>query len=191
MMRLLNVFLIYLLLISTLPAQTPPGRLEVEIVDGNDATSNVVTGSMHPVTILVQDQAKHPVRDAAVTLWLPADGPGGAFPWTGNTYLTRETNSQGRVTFSGMKLRRIVGPYTMRVEAKKDRQLGSATLTQTAAEVPVSGHHVSKRTVIILAIVAGAAAAGIAAGLIVSGDDSSKAPGFSVSAGTPVTAAPH
>ena len=190
-MRFLNVFLIYLLLISTLPGQTPPGRLDVVVIDGNDATSNIATHTMHSVTILVQDEAKRPVKDARVMMHLPADGPGGSFAFNGDTYLAKETDSQGRVILTGMKLRNATGQYTIRVDAKKDGQFGSATLTQTAADLPVTGQGWSKRTWVILAIIGGGAAAGIAAGIYSNSGSSNSGPGFSVTPGNPTVTGPH
>ncbi len=189
-MRFLNVFLIYLLLISTLPGQTPPGKLDVVIIDGSDATSNIATHTMHPVTILVQDEAKRPVKDAKVTMHLPADGPGGSFALNGDTYLIKETDSQGRVLFTGMKLRNATGQYTIHVDARKDGQTGYATLTQTAAELPVTSQGWPKRTWVILAIIGGGAAAGIAAGIYNNGS-SNPGPGFSVTPGNPTVTGPH
>jgi len=190
MMRFLNVFLIYLLLISTLPGQTPAGRLDVVVVDGNGVTSNIAEHAMHSVTILVQDEAKQPVKDAKVTMHLPPDGPGGAFAWNGDTYLTKETDSQGRVVFTGMRLRNAAGQYNIRIEARKDGQAGSATLTQTAADLPVTSQGWPKRTWVILAIIGGGAAAGIAAGIYSNGS-SNTGPGFSVTPGNPTVTGPH
>jgi hypothetical protein len=143
-----------------------PGGLEVEVVAGGGVSNSLYQPTAHPITVHVRDRAGNPVSDATVTAILPPRGAGAAFAW-GSELSTKQTNSDGRVTFSGMKLRPVEGEFPIRITAVSNGISSSVTALQSvraSAPAPVATSRWSKRKLVMLGVVgAGTAAAIIAA----------------------------
>jgi hypothetical protein len=120
-----------------------------------------------PVIVEVRDQSGRPVPDATVTALLPARGAGAAF--TGGSEVTsKQTDSEGRVTFQGMRLRKLEGEFPIRIVAVANGHRTSVTAMQSVeAKAPIAvapQKRWSTRRIAILSII-GATSAALAVGL--------------------------
>jgi hypothetical protein len=162
-----------------------PGGLAVEVVAGGGASNNLYQATAHPITVHVKDRAGKPVSEATVTAVLPANGAGAAFAW-GSEIATKQTNSDGMVTFSGMRLRPVEGEFPIRITAVSNGIASSVTALQSvrsSAPARVTTSRWTKRKIVMLGIVsAGTAAAIIAA---TSGHGSTMATGTPTGGFTP------
>jgi hypothetical protein len=149
---------------SPAPVGTP-GGLQVEVVAGGGVSNSLHQPTAHPVTVEVRDRGGRPVPDATVTAILPANGAGAAFAW-GSEISSRQTNSDGRATFGGMRLRPVEGEFPIRITAAANGVSSSVTALQSvraSAPMPAATRW-SKRKIVMFGIVgAGTAAAIIAA----------------------------
>ena len=177
-----------------LPALAEPAeKLEVAIISGGGARNHIRQEHAAPLTVEVRDAAGKPVPDATVTAVLPARGTGARFAW-GSEISTKQTGSDGRVTFGGMRLRALEGEFPIRIVAAHNGMAVKTTATQfvsAAGDPPPAKRWTSKRTLTILGIAgAGAAAAIVAA--TVGGDtvDTPTTPG-SYTPGLPVFSGPR
>lgn len=165
--------------------------LQVNVLGGRDAVVNTAAGRAADIRIQVVDRNSKPVPGATVSAVLPSMGAGGHFRG-GETIATRETDSQGTVEFSGIRLRKVNGSFTTRILARKGFRTGSAEMTQrasTTALQPAQGLF-SRRNVIMMAI----AGTGIAGGIVAAtccGSSGPATPSFTVTPGAPTTTGPR
>jgi hypothetical protein len=173
----------------------PPTAVTVNIgpVEGDGAINSIRLRRAHEPVVRVVGSSGEPLSEATVTFLLPATGPSGTF-LDGGLSLTTQTDSQGRAVGRGLRPNSIAGQFRIRVTALWRGSQGAATLVQTNAEpVSKSGH---SKTIVIVAIIAGAAAGGIA---IAARGKSSPAdnaaatsmPSGSISPGAPSFGPPH
>jgi hypothetical protein len=180
----------FALLATGLPAQTP-SALEVVVLEGDGATNSLAGGTLHPVTILVQDSAKRPIDGAAVSLILPANGAGGSFR-DSNTIDTKHTDREGRATFSGMRARNLSGSFKADVKATSGGIHGATTFMQTNSEIaaPPKGRWTNKRTLVMIGVIAAGVGIGLGVGLHNS-DGSGRPASYTVTPGGPTVTAPR
>jgi len=179
----------------TLHAQDPAGNLQIAILEGAGAKNSSLAQEAKPITVEVRNAAGQPLQDATVTAILPPTGPGAAFPW-GNEVATKQTGTDGRATFSGMRLRKLSGEFPVRLVAAANGHSTSVIAMQSVsvdepAPAPPPKRWSNRRIAIV-----SVAAAGVAAGLIVafsgSGSSSSQASsGAGITAGIPSVTGPH
>src|SRR5580693_10262508 len=85
-----------------LPAQEPPPKLNIVIVEGQGAINNVKQRVNREPIVQVEDENHKPVAGVAIIFFLPNDGPGGTFA-NGSTTLTTTTNAQGQAVARGIR----------------------------------------------------------------------------------------
>ena len=175
------------LLLSNLvapPAQAQTAAaIQIVVVAGEGAINNVKERNTHDVIVEVQDQNRKPVPGAAVSFFLPNEGPGGTFP-NGTNSLTTTTNQQGRATARGIQFNSQAGPMPIRVSASYAGRTASLIVNQSNVVTgsstggggigggPGGGMSLTTKLLIIGAI----AGAGAAAGIMLGGRGSSSTP---------------
>jgi hypothetical protein len=173
-------FFLIPLLLGNLPgppaqAQGTPG-IQIVIVEGEGAINNVKERLNREVIVQVEDQNHKPVAGAAVSFFLPNDGPGGTFA-NGTNNLTTTTNAQGRATARGIQFNAQAGAMQIRVAASYAGRTASIVVNESnvlsGASTPGSrgsggggggGMSTSTKLLIIGAIVGGGVAAGVLLG---------------------------
>jgi len=181
--------------------QQAPGRnLQIVVAEGEGATNNVRSRANKQVVVRVDDDNHRPVVGAAVSFFLPNDGPSGMF-MNGSTSLTTTTDGRGRAFAGGISFNQQAGPMEMRITASYAGQTASATVMQTNVVGPVvtggstssgGGGGMSTGTkILIIALIAGGAAAGA---ILATRGKSSPAPAatppVTITPGTPTVGAP-
>jgi hypothetical protein len=174
-------------------ALPPVVTVNIGVVEGDSAINSIRLRRAHEPVVRVVGSSGEPLSDATVTFLLPATGPSGTF-LDGGLSLTTQADSQGKAVGRGLRPNSIAGQFRIRVTALWHGSQGAAMLVQTNAE-PVSKSAHSK-TIVIIAIIAGAAAGGIAIaarGKSSTADNSAatNVPTGSISPGTPSFGPPH
>jgi hypothetical protein len=210
MMQLKNScsLLLIPLLLSNLLA--PPAAAQtaasigIVVVAGEGAINNVNERVTRDVIVLVEDQNHKPVSGAAVSFFLPNEGPGGTFA-NGTNSLTTTTNEQGRAAARGIQFNNQAGPMPIRVSASYAGRTASIVINQSNVTSGTSsagrgigggaGGGMSRTTkwIIIGAVIGAGAAAGVALG----GKGSSSTPApptlptITITPGTPTVGGPQ
>jgi len=173
-------------------AQEPPPKLGIVVVEGEGATNNLKDQTVPPTVIQVVDENQKPIAGAAVTFFLPNQGPGGTF-FDGTRSMTLTTDAQGRATLRGIRFNRLSGQMQIRVTASSGGQTATATITQTNVGGPGGSPPLSTKAKVWI-IVGLAAGATVGAVLATRGSSSSSstasAPPITITAGTPTVGAP-
>lgn len=155
-------------------AQGTPG-IQIVIVEGEGAINNVKERLNREVIVQVDDQNHKPVAGAAVSFFLPNDGPGGTFA-NGTNSLTTTTNAQGRAVARGIQFNGQAGTMQIRVAASYAGRTASIVINQSNVLSGASsggsgigggaggGMKLSTKLLIIGAIVGGGVAAGVLVG---------------------------
>lgn len=184
---------VFLLLINLcrMPAQTPPPRLNIVIIEGQGAINNVKQRVNREPIVQVEDENHKPIAGATVVFFLPNQGPSGFFA-NGDKSLTVTTNVDGRATASAITRNSLAGQMVIRVTAAFAGQTATASITQTnVSGASTGGLSTTAKVLIILGIAGGAAAAGIVVATRGSSSSSTPVtPPISISAGTPTVGAP-
>jgi len=189
------------LIATPLPAQTPvpataPTQITILILEGEGAINNVRQRVARESMVQVQDENHKPVAGAAVTFFLPGDGPSGVFS-NGSRSITMLTDEQGKAAVRGMRLNKVQGRMQIRVQASYKGLTSNATISQTsmvaaAAAGAAGGAAISgKLLAIILLAAAGGVAGGVAAANSGGGGGAKTPAAVAVSAGTPSVGPPH
>jgi hypothetical protein len=143
----------------TLAAQDE--TLHIVVLEGDGAINNVrSTHSKEPV-VRIEDANNRGVSGAVVTFLAPTGGAGGYFG-DGGSSLTLTTDDRGEAVARRLHANRIAGTFQIRVSASRGGRTAVASITQTNVD---PGSHTPTRTVALLAILGGAAAAGAAVAL--------------------------
>lgn len=184
--------------------QQAPGRnLQIVVAEGEGATNNVRSRANKQVVVRVEDDNHKPVVGAAVSFFLPNEGPGGTF-MNGTSSLTTTTDGRGRAFAGGINFNQQAGPMEMRITASYAGQMATATVMQTNVVGPVvtggatsssgggGGMSTGTKILIIAVIAAGAAAGAILAtrGHSSSNNTSAPPPVVTITPGTPTVGAP-
>ena len=158
------------------PGQAAPARkLNIVIVEGEGAINNIRQRVAREPIVQVEDENRRPVAGAAVTFFLPNQGPSGVFA-NGSRTLTVTTDSQGQAVARGIQPNNIQGKFEIRVSASHQGQTASATIGQTnlltaAAAGAGAGAGISAKVIAILAVAGAAVAGGTAYALTRNGND--------------------
>src|SRR5580693_3516538 len=112
-----------------LPAQEPPPKLNIVIVEGQGAINNVKQRVNREPIVQVEDENHKPVAGAAVVFFLPTSGPSGTFA-NGSQTLTVTTDATGRASATGIRPNHLTGKMQIRVSASANGQSASAMITQ-------------------------------------------------------------
>ena len=149
-----------LLCIALAHAAAAPPR--VEVVEGDGAINNIRLHRAKEPVVRVLDATGQPLSDVAVTFLLPESGASGMFA-DGHTSLTAMTDANGQAVGRGLRPNSHAGQFQIRVTASYQGEVATAVVTQTNAE-PVQAGGSSKK-ILIVALIGGAAAAGVAVAL--------------------------
>jgi hypothetical protein len=180
---------------TPLPAQTPaaptaPTQINILILEGEGAINNVRQRVTREAMVQVEDENHKPVAGAAVTFFLPGDGPSGVFS-NGSRSITVLTDAQGKAAARGIKINKAQGKLQIRVQASYQGLTNNALITQTnvAAAAAAAGGAISGK---LLAIILAAAAGGVVAGVVVanSGGGGNPPAAVVVVPGTPTVGPP-
>ena len=149
--------------------------VQLKVMDGEGAVYKTGARATRGLTVLVTDETGKPVENASVSFRLPEDGATGVF----NSGLRTEvvtTGPDGRAAVWGMQWNKTPGPVEIRITAVKDQARAGILSTQYLSEAlvttPRAGgegvftapHKSSTKWIILGAIAAGAAVAGMAFG---------------------------
>jgi len=165
----------------TLVAGAQPAALKVTLIEGDGAVYPAGSRATRGVTVKVTDDTGRPVEGATVSFSLPSDGPGGVFSSGARTEVA-SSRSDGGAGVWGMQWNRTPGPFGILITAVKGAARGGITCSQSLAVAAAPDHRQSrtgpgghKWLWITLAVVGGAAGAGVAAAG--GGKTSASAPG--------------
>jgi hypothetical protein len=168
-MRVIAVFLSYLLVMQVLPApalaQADTGQLNLVIVEGEGAINNIRQRTAREPIVQVEDENHKPIAGAAVVFLLPDNGASGVFA-NGSRTLTTVTDAQGRAVARGFRPNNVQGKMQMRVTASHQGKTANATISQTNVSAAVAGAAatgISAKLLIILAVAGAAVAGGVVA----------------------------
>jgi hypothetical protein len=134
----------------------------IEVVEGDGAINNIRLHHAKEPVVRVVDQDGHPIPNVAVTFVMPENGPSGTFA-DGHTSFTVMTDKDGQAVGHGLRPNGSAGQFQIRVTTSLQGQVATASISQTNAEPAQGG--MSSKTLLILALVGGAAAAGAAIAL--------------------------
>jgi hypothetical protein len=166
--------------------------LKVVVLEGQGAINNIRQSSAKSPAVRVEDGAGRPVEGARVKFVLPDIGAGGVFP-NGQSSQTITTDRDGRAAAQGLRPNNVAGRFLIRVDAVHEGRTGHASLTQTNV-APAADHRLSKKTLAILGVAAGAAVGVLVAtrgGGNGNGNSASPAGGTTVTPGSPVFGPPR
>jgi hypothetical protein len=156
-------------LAGMLLAGAQPAGLKVALVEGEGAVYPAGSRATRGVTVKVTDETGRPVEGATVSFSLPSDGPGGVFASGARTEVAT-TRSDGGAGVWGMQWNRTPGPFGILITAVKGPSRGGVTCSQSLAVAAVPAGRQSRAGAgghkwlwITLAVVGGAAGAGVAA----------------------------
>ena len=134
----------------------------IEVLEGDGAINNIRLHRAKEPVVRVVDQDGHPIPNVAVTFLLPTQGAGGTFA-DGKTLITVMSDKDGQAVGHGLRPNGSAGQFQIRVTTSLEGQAATTNISQTNAE-PAAGKGSSK-TILIVALIGGAAAAGAAVAL--------------------------
>ena len=147
--------------------------VQLKVVEGEGVVNRAGTRATHGLTVLVTDEAGQPVSNATVSFRLPDSGPSGVFSSGLRTELVT-TGADGHASAWGIQWNKTPGPVEIRITAVKDQARAGIISTQYLGDTvaaPKSGgegvftaSHKGHGKWILIAVVAGGAAAGLAFG---------------------------
>jgi hypothetical protein len=164
-----------LIVAGVMPAQV--AILQIQIVEGEGSVHAAGARRVRPLTVEVTDETGRPAAGAAVTFQLPEEGPGGTFSSGLRTDVVT-ADERGRASVRGLQLNRIPGRFQIRITASKEQARAGIVSFQYIADpkgggaAPASPTDQAKTKAapggrkkwVLVALVLGAAAGGIAAG---------------------------
>ena len=187
------------------PSDNSTVILQIRILEGEGGVHAAGTRSIRPLSVQITDETGKPVAGAAVSFRLPEQGASGIF---GNGLRSElvTSNSEGRAVAWGIEWGKVAGPIEMRITAAKGEARagtvtplyineGSASQATRKAQAEAA-HQAATATpksrlkwITLTALIAGAAAGGVAAATGASKAPAALAPGSlqSVPAASPTT----
>ena len=187
------------------PSDNSTVILQIRILEGEGGVHAAGTRSIRPLSVQITDETGKPVAGAAVSFRLPEQGASGIF---GNGLRSElvTSNSEGRAVAWGIEWGKVAGPIEMRITAAKGEARagtvtplyineGSASQVTRKAQAEAA-HQAATATpksrlkwITLTALIAGAAAGGVAAATGASKAPAALAPGSlqSVPAASPTT----
>lgn len=160
---LLALFLCLTLLHSQ--DQSPPSKLNLVIVGGDNAVNNVRQRTGREPIVQVEDENHKPIAGVAVTFTLPNVGATGTFS-NGSHFVTVLTDASGRASAGAFQPNSVTGAFKISVTASHQGQTATTAISQTnsAAAASAGGMSAAAKIGIIAGLGAGAAV-GVAVGL--------------------------
>ncbi len=153
--------------------------LQIRILEGEGGVHAAGTRAIRPLTVQITDETGKPVAGAAVSFRLPEQGASGVF---GNGLQSElvTSNAEGRAVAWGIEWGKVAGPVEIRITAAKGEARAGTVTSLYVAEGSASqvtrkaqaeaAHQVATATpksrvkwITLTALIAGAAAGGVAA----------------------------
>ena len=163
------------------PASAQEAGIKIIVQEGQGAINNIPQRRAKEPVVQVQHEDGEPVVGATVTFLLPDSGPGGTFA-DGARMLNIQTDANGQAVGRGLKPNATSGRFLIRVNVSYHGQTASTTIAQINAIPAGATKGGSGKKFLIIALIGGAAAGGLAAAL---GGKSGSSP-----VSTPVTNTP-
>ncbi len=182
-------------LVPTSSAQNVPARIDIVVIEGEGAATDIRQRVSHDPVVRVDDDDHRPVAGAAVIFALPVSGTSGEFP-NGAKSLTVVTDKDGLAAAHGLRANDIPGRLQIYVTASyhglRARTLINQVVQATpGAKVRTPEMQTSKSGGKLKWVLLGvAAAAGAGAGIYLSQRKSTNSP-VSISTGTVVFGSPR
>ena len=144
-----------------------PNRIFIQIIDGEGALNDIRSRTAREPIVEVDDENHKPIAGALVLFSTPGSGPGAVFP-SGLTSLKVTTGADGRAAATGLKPNNNSGAYQIQVSATFGTLSTVAVINQTNVGKSSSqqSHAAHALPVKVIALVAGAAGAGILTGIL-------------------------
>lgn len=175
--------------------------LQLRVVEGEGVSYRIGTRATRGLTVLVSDEAGHPVDMASVSFRLPDEGASGTFN-SGSRSEIATTGPDGRASVWGMHWNKTPGTIEIRISAVKGQTRAGLVSTQYLSDsaapkaggegVFTSSH--SGHKWLWIAAIAGGAAAGGAFALLHSSSSAANTPNpavVGISIGTPSVIVGH
>lgn len=151
-------------LLALLLARGAPGQissLQIRVVEGEGEVHPAGARSIRPLTVEVRDEGGRPVAQAAVSLHVPEDGPGGTFQ-NGLHTVVATTGADGRASIRGLRVNRVPGRFQIRIFASKEQaRAGTVSFQVVGAAARSAGWH--GKWAALAALAGGGALAGLLA----------------------------
>lgn len=156
------------------PEPMPPaGKLTIDVLAGEGAQNDTVTGEAAEPRVMVLDASGNPVADAVVVFETPMEGPSANFSGWVRTQTVR-SGRDGVAAATNYAANDQTGSFAIQVTARSGNNIGSATISQTNAQITPQK---SNKKWKILGIALGIIGGGVLIGTIASGDGDSQSPG--------------
>jgi hypothetical protein len=146
------------------PAGAQDAGIKIVIQEGQGAINNIPQRRAKEPVVQVQHEDGEPAVGATVTFLLPDTGPGGTFA-DGARMLNIQTDDKGQAVGRGLKPNATAGRFVIRVTASYHGQTASTTIAQINAIPAGATKSGSGKKFLIIALIGGAAAGGLAAAL--------------------------
>ena len=148
------------------PAVAQVAILQIQVSGGEGAVHTPGARDSRGIAVVVTDETGRPVEGAAVSFHLPNQGPSGTFV-NGLRTEVAVTDDRGRAAVRAIEFNRVPGRFEIRMVASKEQaRAGTVTFQYIAGTSPgaaaspaKSGRH-HRKIWLIVAVVAGAGAAG-------------------------------
>jgi len=142
--------------------------LQLRVIEGEGVSYRIGTRATRGITVLVTDEADHPVEMASVSFRLPDQGASGTFNSGSRTEMVT-TGPEGHASVWGMQWNKTPGTVEIRISAVKEQARAGLVSTQFLSDnvAPKAGgegvftaSHGGHKWLWIAAIASGAAAGG-------------------------------
>jgi hypothetical protein len=145
--------------------------LQIRVVEGDGAVHAAGSRDSRPLAVEVTDETGKPLARAAVSFHLPDDGPSGTF-LNGLRTEVAMTDATGHASVRGLQWNRVAGRLEVRIVASFEQARAGVISAQyvegsaaAAVGAPARGARSGRnRWLVVAALAAGGAAAGILAG---------------------------
>jgi len=146
------------------PTSARNDDIKIVVQEGQGAINNIPQHRAKEPVIQVQHEDGEPVVGAMVTFLLPDTGASGTFA-DGARMLNIQTDEKGQAVGRGLKPNASAGRFLIRVSASYHGQAASATIAQINAIPAGATKSGSGKKFLIIALIGGAAAGGLAAAM--------------------------
>ena len=169
-------------------AAAQPNHLFIQILDGEGALNDIRSRTAREPIVQIEDENHKPVAGAAVIFSTPTSGPSAVFS-NGLNSLKVTTGIDGKAAAEGIRPNNVSGAFQIQVTVTFGTLSSVAVVNQTntGKMSSTTTHAAHALPVKLIAILAGAAAAGVVTGVLVTRGGSHT---DTVTAGAPTVGAP-
>jgi hypothetical protein len=146
-------------------AESQTAILQIRVAEGEGVVHPAGSRNTLPLIVQVTDETGKPVEHATVTFHLPDDGPGGTFQNGLHTDIST-TDSTGHARIRTLQWNRVPGPFQIRIVAAIE-QVHAGIISFQYIDGPAIAQPTNPRhTLLQWKFIAGLAASGAAAGIL-------------------------